>query len=101
MTTNENYLILPDEATAALTPDTKIVIWPNGLNETDLECWMGQIENGLWHYLPTGCITSFTLEDLLDMCKNGDDPKNHEFVVDTVLLNSETLYVSYKTLAII
>jgi hypothetical protein len=91
---NNNYIIFEDDTTAALSPNTKIVASPRGLDSSLLKENWGAPVNSAWHLLPIGCVTEVTIAELLEMCKNPDDERDHKYVVDTILCDEEWLSLS-------
>ena len=93
---NLNYLVLPDDTTAALTPNTKIIASISGeYVPPQIGCWSTPT-NSPWHFLPIGCATFPTIAEWLEMCQNADDVRNHKFIVDTVLCSLDFIHVLVK-----
>ena len=93
---NLNYLILPDDTTAALTPKTKIIATLSGkYMRSQIGLWSTP-SCSPWYFLPIGCVTFPTIEEWLEMCQNADDVRNHEFIVDAVLCSLNCIQVLVK-----
>lgn len=91
---NDNYIILEDDTTAALTPNTKIAVSPSGLDLSLLKAdWFAPVDSA-WHLLPIGCVTEVTITTLLEMCKNPDNERDHKYIVDTIICDEDWLSLS-------
>jgi hypothetical protein len=92
MTIAFGYITFPDKTTATFTPETRIIVSPEGVNVKHLKEGTGPDS---WYVLPTDYVGNFTLQQLLDVCIDGDTLENRNFIaVDTIVLTDTSTFVS-------
>ena len=98
-----NYFTFIDGTTAALTPDTKVVLSPEGLDISKLKFDFVSYQRTYddecyWDFSTYGGVdlSALSVEEVLERCKNGDKSKSHEFNIDTVIFDSNHTYVTVR-----